>query len=60
MRDFMPIAHMGGVPDGLTASAERRPNLRGCPGVPAQFAAIQLRDIGNWSPLVRRVGVTVD
>ena len=39
VRDFTPIAHMGDVPNVLTTSAERRPNLRGCPDVLAAARA---------------------
>lgn len=39
IRDFTPIAHLGDVPNVLTTSIERRPNLRSCADVLAAARA---------------------
>ena len=39
VRDFTPITHLGDVPNILTASIERRPNLRNCADVLAAARA---------------------
>jgi tripartite-type tricarboxylate transporter receptor subunit TctC len=51
VRDFTPIAHMGDVPNILTVSTERRPNLRNCADVlaagRARAGAVSYGSTGN-------------